>query len=71
VKPRLVVNRAEGKENREVNLGDHAFLGHVLSRRLEMLVDDDWDLYILQCLKRVGREVCRQRSCHHRTENRG
>lgn len=56
VKPRLVVNRAEGKENTEVNLGDHAFLGLVLSRRSEI---DDWELYILQWLKRVGREVCR------------
>jgi hypothetical protein len=57
-----VVNRAVGKENKEVILDGHAFLSLVLSR-LEMFVDDwvlKWDAEH-DPLKMVGREICRER----------
>ena len=56
-----MVNRAVGKENKEVILDGHAFLRLVPSR-LEMFVDDwvlQWDEH--DPLKTVGREICRQR----------
>lgn len=51
LKPRPVANRAGGKENREVILNDHAFLGLVLFSRLEIFVVEHDDL-----------DICRQRS---------
>jgi hypothetical protein len=68
------VNRAVGKENKEVIQDGHAFLRLVLSR-LGMFVD-----WVLQWsaekdrLKTVGRGICRQRPCHRRQDlasNRG
>jgi hypothetical protein len=52
---RLVVNRAVGRENKEVIQDGHAFRCLVLSR-LEMFADDP--------LKTVGREICRQQASH-------
>lgn len=51
LKPRPVVNTAGVKENREVILNDHAFLGLVLFSRLEIFVVEYDDL-----------RICRQRS---------
>ena len=54
------------KENKEVILAGHVFLGLVLSR-LWMIVD--WDLQRSDeqdPLKMVGREICRQRPYHRR-----
>lgn len=58
---RLAASRGEGKENREVVLGAHAFLGLVVSR---LSVDRVGDLQRTV----VGRKLCgeRQRSCHPR-----
>lgn len=60
-----MVNRAVGKQNKEVILDGQVFLRLVLSR-LEMLVDDwvlQWDAE-QDPLKTVGREIRRQRPCH-------
>lgn len=69
-----MVNRAVGKENKEVILDGHAFLRLVLSR-LEKFVDDwdqQWDAEH-DPLKTVGREICRQRShlWKNQTRNQG
>ena len=66
-----MVNRAVGKENKEVILDGHAFL-RLDASRLEMIADD-WDLRWdaeQDPLKTVGREICRQRQ-QNLTSNQG
>ena len=68
-----MVNRAVGKENKEVVLDGRVFLRLVLSRPGMFADDCDW---VLQWdaeqdpLKTVGREICRQR-WQNRPSNQG
>lgn len=61
---RLGVNKAVGKENREVIPSAQAYLGPVLAR-LQIIVDG-WNRYHLQLdvhdpVETIGQGICRQR----------